>query len=74
MNLLLVDDEWFTREGILDKLPWRQLGITLMISVGGRESCAALRQDSYTLTVQSVTSTMTVSDKTSHSSGRSSLP
>ncbi len=27
MKLLLVDDEWFTREGIMDKLPWEELGI-----------------------------------------------
>jgi two-component system response regulator YesN len=27
MNLLLVDDEWITREGIIEKLPWDSLGV-----------------------------------------------
>ncbi len=27
MKLLLVDDEWFTRDGIMESLPWEELGI-----------------------------------------------
>jgi two-component system response regulator YesN len=27
MKLLLVDDEWFTREGILEGIPWQNVGI-----------------------------------------------
>jgi YesN/AraC family two-component response regulator len=27
MKLLLVDDEWFTREGIMERIPWEEIGI-----------------------------------------------
>ncbi|MDQ0920513.1 response regulator [Paenibacillus sp. V4I5] len=49
MNLLLVDDEWFTREGILDNLPWRQLGIERVVQaddgVHALEAAERLRPD-----------------------------
>lgn len=30
MKLLLVDDEWFTREGIMEGIPWQSIGVELV--------------------------------------------